>query len=495
VYHNIKALYFSLKYNQFYKDEEYQNINLSNVKGSIISDQDPNFYKNYLRAYRANMTENLQNVFSTLNYSVIALLKKVKYMMGRIEKKEAIRQIESSIVTMSDDDASPTTPSTTPTTTPSRTGGKHTRNNKKSQHSKTRKIRHGGTPLKDKRDVIIDKMAKYLYVENLKNERAKNNYYVFPELLEYVKEEQYYFIKYAIECFEKNRTEHQLDTSEFDMHIIETEEDYNKVTKNIFDKRKELDEYLGATEKTTENILKLIGTLSDLAFGTNYNPQPPTPTPPHTLASGGDAYNAANAAYKVATAVGNRLIIQPARAVGKSAAYVASEVPRTAAYAASIGYSLGMEKHKRLNRCFDFSFKCMVFYRTKKIYPEISADKFEKKREQVLDFLKEVSWCIMMSSHFTCSTLVNFSTMANPISMMIKGIPLVGHILSHVGIQSPQCYISGIFLLTLLYHIQPFSLDILRGIDSIEEKMKEKEKNEQDARIEASKIPSTATTL
>jgi hypothetical protein len=144
-----------------------------------------------------------------------------------------------------------------------------------------------------------------------------------------------------------------------------------------------------------------------------------------------------------------------------------------------------------LNQIFNYSYKRMVNDRLRKIFEWrirkkelteeqkaevtenggdiVHVETFKKHRETVNEFLKEFSWSIIMSAHFTCSTATNLAlAWFNPLTVIPGMPPQLTALISPV---TPQCFISGIMFTSLLFKLKPISANILLGYDDIEKKL------------------------
>jgi hypothetical protein len=498
VYHNVKAIGLSLKDKKFTTSDEdsSQSVPSKVIYGQVLNleeKNDPDYYKNYLFAYRKFMTEDAQQVMKTLKYtwdstskSISESLKKAKEFLSVSpeQKKEALQKA----IQESDKETTQETQVQIPSQGDAIKQGGRTKNYKIRVHKyKTRKMNGGFMntsfgPLANPRGVVIDKLAKYLYVDNIKKNIPDAN--IHPEL-KYVVEEQKLFLGLAIQYFIELRDSQKQATDNKDPKFksealkaldqkldnagISKEspfEDYKETSENYKKDSNEsttIKTYLESKEYQDKSVSDLINLLVPLAF------------PPSKQTGGLFGIKSMGIADR-ATSFANKTGSLAARTVSNASKGLATGISKTRK-AISSGISrmgeAAFPNNGKLNKVFDFSHKRMIFDRINNLYQAKDPVSDQKKhRDQLVDFFKEISWCIMMSAHFSCSTILNFATMVqNP----LKGIP----VLDMLGINTPHCYISGIIMMFLLYQIGPFSLDIIRGIDDIDKKMEENEKLEK----------------
>jgi len=218
VYYNIKAIGHSLRQKKFTTVEEDEKLAKGEIGDKVVYGNlnaigmeqinDPDYYKNYLYAYRKFMTRDTQQIMKMLKFAwdsdskvISETLRAMKEMIKAPikQQEEALKKIEES----SDKEEART--QTDVTTQEPVQGGKKTKDYKiRVNKHKTRRMKGGLFKLSsvDPRGVIIDKLAKYLYVDNIKNK--VNDDEVNP-LLSYAIEEQRLFLGLALQYFKTLR--------------------------------------------------------------------------------------------------------------------------------------------------------------------------------------------------------------------------------------------------------------------------------------------------
>lgn len=457
VYHSIKAMGLSMTQKTYTTPEEDAKIKTTvdlenpNYEDGKTLPYDANYYKSFLFAYRQFMTEDLQKVMRTLKYSLLEsnkstleTLKTSKKVLSATpeQQKASLKKIQDANDEEIKKDAdSQTTPEINPNTTTKQSGGKTKKNGQKTKitknTNKTKKMTGGFMRLSslDPRGVIIDKLAKYIYVDNIKNKLPDDQLSTQP--IAYVIEEQKLFLGLAIQYFTALRKN---DPNDLELKKLNEKLTAPMPFQNYKESEKNTDsaaihEYLEQNYKG-KTVTELVDVLAKIAFQEKQV---------------GGFFGLKDRGIYSSISSG----------VSKATNFVSTKIDQATD-------SL-FKNNKKINLIFDYSYKRMIYDRINRLYvAKAPVPDMLKHREQLVDYFKEISWCLLMSAHFTCSTILNFATMwQNP----LEGIPFI----EWLGIQTPHCYISGVILMVLLYQLGPFSLNILRGIDDLEKKMKENE--------------------
>jgi hypothetical protein len=382
-------------------------------------------------------------------------------------------------------------------------GGLKTKNRKNRKINKrtTRKIKGGlsvsGVSVKGNIEVIMDKLTKYIYTQNLKNSKeyiGMTNLNVvrslvtsqktidektFPggvlpegHLLKYVEDEQRLFLVLAIKYFLLVRNgEKEGATEEEKTHLANW--------KNVFTDPRPFKSYkdpsqhkivplVGAGNNLTEKLKNLFHDKAELTFP--YYEKNVLQTKKFTL----ENKTVFDLVLILADIVWNTfdhtkgkslVTIVPAQRgglLGIPSMGIKTSLSKGVDYSKKT-YAANMD----LNRVFDYSFKRMVYDRTSAIYEG-------GNQEEVGHFYLNLTFSVMLTAHFACSTATNIAAgvMSNAPSVMfeIAGHTAAAHATSIPGLSvlppwlaklsqlnTPQCYIGMLLSGYAMFHMVKWS--------------------------------------
>ena len=320
-------------------------------------------------------------------------------------------------------------------------GGKKTKKNKQTNRKTKKNIQYGGLSvsgtIKGDINVIIDKLSKYIFTQNLKSQQKDEE--LKGTMLEYIIEEQQLFIKAAIYYFDIDIKLEDITYEKYDNNAIEKYiTDNNYINKGTYDLIRILADKIWPKRQhggdTTDNA-KIV--IEKIKKGIDKNKEFIKNAKIKDVAENViDDFNKKRQRLK--------------EGIDKNKEIVKDTVSKAKTFLKEASNAV-FANNVILNRIFDIAFRKMVDRRINKLFISSSSSNqvpSEIDIKQVVKFYSAILFSCATASHFTCTTALNTTAMVltNPLAFLgasIPGLPVLPPFLKMlVSANTPQCNVS-----------------------------------------------------
>jgi len=315
-------------------------------------------------------------------------------------------------------------------------GGKKTKKNEKINRKTKKNIQYGGVSIsgtvKGDINVIIDKLSKYIFTENLKSNHVDIE--LKDTMLEYIIEEQQLFINAAIYYFGIDIELKDITYENYNLDVIDTYiNENNYKNKDTYDLIKIL-----ADKIWPKRVHQNGGDINDEITGSDFRDYIKDKS-----REGFEKTKEGIDYIKDKSREGFEKTKEGIDYIKDKSREGFNEASRSVANKIDSVSNLVFANNVKLNRIFDIAFRKMIDRRIEKLFTTSSNSSNEEELSTLSSFYSAIKFSTILSAHFTCSTALNITAgiLSNPLS--ITGLPILPPFIKGLtSANTPQCYIS-----------------------------------------------------